>query len=135
MSGSVVYTLHLWPPLGHAAHYTGTTPERRLAQRLTDHALGRGARLTQVQLERGGSWVLAQTQPGGRATERRLKQHGATRRCEVCKAAGAYQSGELTAPEALARAGLGPVQPGAALRPAGHLRPPRATRNAPRGRC
>ncbi len=105
MSRSLVYTLHLWPPLGHAAHYTGTTPERRLAQRLTDHALGRGARLTQVQIERGGSWVLAQTQPGGRATERRLKQHGATRRCEVCKAAGAYQSGELTAPEALARAG------------------------------
>ncbi len=105
MSGNVVYTLHLWPPLGHAAHYTGSTPERRLARRLTDHALGRGARLTQVQVERGGYWVLAQTQPGGRATERRLKQHGATRRCEVCKAAGAYQSGELTAPEALARAG------------------------------
>ena len=105
MSGNIVYTLHLWPPLGHAAHYTGTTPERRLAQRLTDHALGRGSRLTQVQIERGGFWVLAQTQPGGRATERRLKQHGATRRCEVCKAAGAYQSGELTAPEALARAG------------------------------
>ena len=105
MSRSVVYTLHLWPPLGHAAHYTGTTPDRRLAQRLTDHALGRGARLTQVQAERGGSWVLAQTQPGGRALERRLKQHGATRRCEVCKAAGAYQAGELTAPEALTRAG------------------------------
>ena len=105
MSGNLVYTLHLWPPLGHAAHYTGTTPERRLAQRLTDHALGRGARLTQVQIERGGFWVLAQTQAGGRATERRLKQHGATRRCEVCKAAGAYQSGQLTAPEALARTG------------------------------
>ncbi len=105
MNGNLVYTLHLWPPLGHAAHYTGTTPERRLAQRLTDHALGRGARLTQVQIERGGFWVLAQTQPGGRAVERRLKQHGATRRCEVCKAAEAYQSGELTAPEALARAG------------------------------
>jgi hypothetical protein len=105
VTGNLVYTLHLWPPLGHAAHYTGTTPERRLAQRLTDHALGRGARLTQVQIERGGFWVLAQTQPGGRSLERRLKQHGATRRCEVCKAAGAYQSGELTAPEALARAG------------------------------
>ena len=105
MSGSLVYTLHLWPPLGHAAHYTGSTPERRLGQRLTDHALGRGARLTQVQIERGGFWVLAQTQAGGRALERRLKQHGATRRCEVCKAGGAYQSGELTAPEALARAG------------------------------
>ena len=52
--GQVVYTLHLWPPLGHAAHYTGTTPERRLERRLADHALGRGARLTQVQIERGG---------------------------------------------------------------------------------
>src|SRR5512142_2147167 len=105
MRGSVVYTLHLWPPLGHAAHYTGSTPEARLGRRLTDHAVGRGARLTQVQLERGGSWVLAQTQPGGRTTERRLKQHGAARRCEVCKALTGYRAGELTAPEGLARAG------------------------------
>ena len=103
--GQVVYTLHLWPPLGHAGHYTGTTPERRLAQRLTDHALGRGARLTQVQVERGGTWVLAQTQPGGRTTERRLKQHGATRRCQVCRAVDGYRAGELTAEAALARAG------------------------------
>ena len=101
----VVYTLHLWPPLGHAGHYTGTTPERRLVQRLTDHALGRGARLTQVQVERGGTWVLAQTQPGDRTTERRLKQHGATRRCEVCKAVDGYRAGELTGKGALARAG------------------------------
>jgi hypothetical protein len=107
MSQRVVYTLHLWPPLGHAAHYTGTTPERRLAQRLTDHALGRGARLTQVQIERGGFWVLAQTQPGGRSLERRLKQHGAARRCEVCKAVGSYQAGQLAAEDALGRAGWG----------------------------
>ena len=105
MSRSVVYTLHLWPPLGHAGHYTGSAIERRLAQRLTDHALGRGARLTQVQVERGGTWVLAQTQPGDRTTERRLKQHGATRRCEVCKAVDGYQAGELTGKAALARAG------------------------------
>jgi hypothetical protein len=127
VSGSLVYTLHLWPPLGHAAHYTGTTPERRLAQRLTDHALGRGARLTQVQIERGGFWVLAQTQPGGRATERRLKQHGATRRCEVCKATEAYQTGELTAPEALARAGWdrsNPVQRSLLLDVFGIPKPP-----------
>ncbi|MGP7995754.1 MAG: hypothetical protein ACLPKI_00220 [Streptosporangiaceae bacterium] len=105
MSRHVVYTLHLWPPLGHAAHYTGTTPERRLGQRLTDHALGRGARLTQVQVERGGFWVLAQSQPGGRGLERRLKQHGAARRCEVCKAVNGYQAGELAAEDALSRAG------------------------------
>lgn len=107
MSRHVVYTLHLWPPLEHAAHYTGTTPERRLGQRLTDHALGRGARLTQVQVERGGFWVLAQTQPGGRTLERRLKQHGAARRCEVCKAVGSYQAGQLAAEDALGRAGWG----------------------------
>ena len=28
MSGNLVYTLHLWPPLGHAAHYTGSRPRR-----------------------------------------------------------------------------------------------------------
>ena len=137
MSGNLVYTLHLWPPLGHAAHYTGTTPERRLAQRLTDHALGRGARLTQVQLERGGFWVLAQTQPGGRALERRLKQHGATRRCEVCKAARAYQSGELTAPEALARAGWdrsNPVQRSLLLDIFGLPEPPEIARRGARRR-
>ena len=26
MSRSLVYTLHLWPPLGHAAHYTIRRP-------------------------------------------------------------------------------------------------------------
>jgi hypothetical protein len=101
----LVYTLHLWPPLSHAKHYTGSALERQLARRLADHALGRGARLPQVQVERGGSWVLAQTEPGGRARERQLKQHGAARRCEVCKAVDGYQSGELTASEALTRAG------------------------------
>jgi hypothetical protein len=102
---SVVYTLHLWPPIAHAKHYTGSALERQLARRLTDHALGRGARLTQVQVERGGSWVLAQTEPGDRTEERRLKQHGAARRCEVCKAADGYRSGQLTASEALTSAG------------------------------
>jgi hypothetical protein len=101
----LVYTLHLWPPIAHAKHYTGSAFERKLAQRLTDHALGRGARLTQVQVERGGSWVVAQTEPGGRSEERRLKQHGAARRCEVCKAADGYRAGQLSAAEALTRAG------------------------------
>jgi hypothetical protein len=105
MRTSVVYTLHLWPPLGHAKHYTGSAKEGKLAQRLTDHALGRGARLTQVQAERGGSWVVAQTQPGDRTTERQLKQHGAVRRCDVCKAVDGYQAGELSPEQALARAG------------------------------
>jgi hypothetical protein len=130
MSRSVVYTLHLWPPLGHAGHYTGSAIERRLPQRLTDHALGRGARLTQVQVERGGSWVLAQTQPGGRATERRLKQHGATRRCEICKAVDGYRAGGLTPESALARAGWdrsNEVQRSILLEIFGLPKPPEAT--------
>jgi hypothetical protein len=49
--------------------------------------------------------VLAQTEPGGRGKERQLKKHGAARRCEVCKAVDGYQSGQLTASEALTRAG------------------------------
>ena len=128
--GRVVYTLHLWPPLGHAGHYTGSAIERRLAQRLTDHALGRGARLTQVQVERGGTWVLAQTQPGDRTTERRLKQHGATRRCEVCKAVDGYRAGELTGKAALARAGWdrsNEVQRSILLEIFGLPKPPEAT--------
>jgi len=135
MSRSVVYTLHLWPPLGHAGHYTGSAIERRLAQRLTDHALGRGARLTQVQVERGGSWVLAQTQPGGRTTERRLKQHGATRRCEVCKAVDDYRAGQLTPQAALARAGWdrsNEVQRSILLEIFGLPKPPEATSAQPR---
>ena len=132
--GQIVYTLHLWPPLEHAAHYTGTTYERRLAQRLTDHALGRGARLTQVQVERGGFWVLAQTQPGGRTLERQLKQHGAARRCEVCKAVNGYQAGELAAEDALSRAGWGrsnPVQRSMLLDIFGLPEPPAALQTPP----
>jgi hypothetical protein len=106
MIRSLVYTLHLWPPVAHAKHYTGYVPrEKRLPYRLADHALGRGARLTQVQVERGGSWVLAQTEPGGHNRERQLKKHGAARRCTVCKAMESYQAGELSREQALALAG------------------------------
>ena len=104
MRQSVVYTLHLWPPLEHAKHYTGSS--RNLPERLGDHALGRGARMLQVQLERGGFWVVAQTEPGGVSRERQLKNEGgASRRCQVCKAVDRYLSGELSQEEALSRAG------------------------------
>jgi hypothetical protein len=130
MSRGLVYTLHLWPPLAHAKHYTGTArDERRLPERLADHALGRGARLTQVQVGRGGFWVLAQTQPGGRILERRLKQHGAARRCEVCRAVSGYQAGELAAKDALGRAGWdrsNPVQRSMLLDIFGLPEPPEA---------
>ena len=60
MSRSLACTVHLWPQ-GQVTQCTGSS--RKLAGRLTGRALGRGAWLIQVQLERGGSWVLAQTEP------------------------------------------------------------------------
>jgi len=107
MAGQVkVYTLHLWPPMAHAKHYTGSAKDTRVRPRLTDHALGRGARMLQVQLERGGKWVLAQVEPGSRRREIQLKkQGGASRRCEVCKAVKGFRSGQLSKEEALAKAG------------------------------
>jgi hypothetical protein len=102
-----VYTLHFWPPYGdpdvqQAKHYTGWE-QGRLARRLTDHALGRGARLTQVQREAGGTWVVADVQPGTRDREQQLKERGAARRCTVCKATRDIEAGKLTKDEALAK--------------------------------
>jgi hypothetical protein len=83
-------TLHFDPPYRPdapaykcAGHYTGWALD--LEERLADHEAGRGARLTQVQKEAGGSWRLASAEPGTRADERRLKQHGAARRCPICQ--------------------------------------------------
>jgi hypothetical protein len=103
-----VYTLHFWPPYGdpevqEAKHYTGWAEEGRLARRLTDHALGRGARLTQVQREAGGTWVVADVQPGTRDREQQLKERGAARRCSVCKASRDIESGKLTKEQAFAQ--------------------------------
>jgi hypothetical protein len=106
-----VYTLHLWPPFGkpgvqQSGHYTGWALEGRLPYRLTDHALGRGARLTQLQRKAGGSWVLADVERGvTRDREHQLKYRGASRRCGVCRAERDVESGQITAGQALERAG------------------------------
>jgi hypothetical protein len=60
MSRSLACTLHLWPP-GQVRQCTGSS--RKLAGGLIGRALGRGAWLIQVQSERGGLRVLAQTEP------------------------------------------------------------------------
>jgi hypothetical protein len=105
------YTLHLWPPFGtpgvqQSGHYTGWALEGRLPYRLTDHALGRGARLTQLQREAGGSWVLANVERRvTRDREHQLKYRGASRRCDVCRAERDFQEGRITARQALERAG------------------------------
>src|SRR5260370_22347149 len=98
-----VYKLHVCPPYKHVAHYSGKSD--RLPERLTDHALGRGARLTQVQLRAGGSWVIGLAEPGGTRRERQIKGHDAGRYCYVCQAVKGYQAGELGRDEALSRAG------------------------------
>ena len=60
MSRSLAGTVHLWLQ-GQVTQRTGSL--RKLAGRLTGRALGRSAWLIQIQLERGDSWVLAQTEP------------------------------------------------------------------------
>ncbi|MGH3180604.1 MAG: hypothetical protein ACRDOE_01640 [Streptosporangiaceae bacterium] len=91
-----VYTLHLDPPLGHAKHYTGFG--KNLEARLAAHERGAGARLTQVQLERGGAWRLASAEPGTRDRETQLKERGATRRCEICKTEAQQEASAEAAP-------------------------------------
>ena len=104
MSRSVVYTLHFWPKLEHAGHYTGSSD--KLPVRLADHVLGRGARITQVQRERGGSWVVGRVEPGGRDRERQLKnQHNAALHCDVCHSLREVEKGRITKEEGLAKSG------------------------------
>jgi hypothetical protein len=59
MSRSLACTVHLWPP-GQVTRRTGSP--RKLAGRLTGRAPSHGAWLIQVQLQRGGLWVPAQTE-------------------------------------------------------------------------
>ena len=121
----VTYTLHFDPPYEPypgapaykcAGHYTGSTFEHRLAERLAEHEAGRGARLTQVQREAGGTWRLASVEPGGRDRERQLKQRGAARRCEICRTETAARWQEATSPQPEPR-----VQPD--LHPEPEIRP------------
>jgi predicted GIY-YIG superfamily endonuclease len=104
----VVYTLHFDPPYEPypdapayktAGHYTGKTLESRLEQRLLEHEEGRGARLTQVQREAGGTWRLASVEPGGAGRERQLKQHSAARRCPICQTETAARWQASTEPQ------------------------------------
>jgi predicted GIY-YIG superfamily endonuclease len=78
-----VYMLHFDQPYKHARHYVGWAAD--LAERLAEHAAGRGARLTQVVRDAGISWQLSRTWPGSRATERDIKDRRNTpAMCPVC---------------------------------------------------
>lgn len=69
---------------GHAGHYVGFT--ENLPQRLATHRSGRGARLLQVVLEDGLSFVVVRLWTGvTEAEEQRVKNlGGAARCCPVC---------------------------------------------------
>jgi predicted GIY-YIG superfamily endonuclease len=79
----------------HLTCYKGRRAPRRtrtncrqvqhLNARLAEHAAGRGARLTQVQLAAGATWRLASAEPGARDRETQLKERGAAPRCQICK--------------------------------------------------
>lgn len=90
-----VYLLHLKTPMPRgvsatgtplqAGHYIGYTED--LVGRMMEHAEGRGARFTQVCVERGIDFSLVRTWDGmGRAFERMLKTKikNAPWLCPVC---------------------------------------------------
>ena len=94
-----IYLLHF------ARRINPTRPARHsvsdaedIAQRLAEHAAGRGARLTQVAIERGITWEVARTWDGpdaDRTRERQMKRwKHSPRLCPVCRASGRSRGGE-----------------------------------------
>ena len=118
----------------------GITPGGRwragFAYRLTDHALGRGARLTQLQREAGGSWVLAGVERGvTKDREHQLKYRGASRRCERVPR-GARRPRRAGSPRSRRWSGPGGTAPpttsaGCCWRSSGWRRPRRTWPSAP----
>ena len=81
-----VYLLHFDSRYVHAGHYIGFTTD--LEARLVEHQTGRGARLMEVVVNAGRSFVLARTWPNtDRMFERKLHRRKASPRlCPLCSA-------------------------------------------------
>lgn len=81
-----IYLLHFEQPLSTAhtcQHYLGWCLD--LDVRLKAHRAGRGARLTQIAVERGIGFEVVRTWPGDRTLERRLKNRKESPRfCPLC---------------------------------------------------
>ncbi len=80
------YLIHFSTPYKHAKHYLGWSDD--LAGRLEAHAAGQGARLMEVIVSAGISWVLARTWPDvDRKFERKLKnrKNAPARLCPICR--------------------------------------------------
>jgi predicted GIY-YIG superfamily endonuclease len=99
-SAPALYLLHLEARIaGHASHYLGECDD--LAQRITSHRRGAGARLLATAQARGIGWRLVRTwaapaDKGARLQlERRLKNAHGPRLCPVCNP-NAHRLGTLT---------------------------------------
>jgi hypothetical protein len=82
MRQSLVYTLHFWPKLEHAGHYTGSS--HKLPARLVDHVLGRapGSPRSSVSAAARGwsaAWSRAGTTGNANSRTSPRRQHGITR--------------------------------------------------------
>lgn len=94
MSGEVgwVYTLHLHTRLGRegrngAAHYTGWARDGGLLARLRSHrSVNCDAAMMRFCAKAGITWHVGALCRGTRDDERRMKNHGADRRCWTCLA-------------------------------------------------
>lgn len=82
----LIYLLHFERPISSAhtcQHYIGWALD--LNARLGMHRAGKGARLTQVAVERGIGFEVVRTWPGTRDLERQLKNRKeAPRLCPMC---------------------------------------------------
>ena len=85
MSKGIVYLLHFSTPYKHAKHYIGFTKD--LESRIQRHLGGDGARLIEVIVKEGITFVVARTwKSKTRGFERRLKNLKNTPRfCPICK--------------------------------------------------
>lgn len=89
----MVYLIHLSQPLrrksGGSQHYIGFSPNAQtFGERIRQHCQGKGARFTQVAVERGIDLEFVRLwHEGDRQFERQLKrQKNARRYCPLCNA-------------------------------------------------
>lgn len=85
---SRVYLIHFHEPIAPGRHtcqhYLGSA--KHLRDRIAEHRAGRGARLTQVAIERGIAFTVVRTWEGGRHLERQLKNRkNGFRLCPICQ--------------------------------------------------
>ncbi len=82
----MIYIIHFDEKLAHAQHYVGYCKEERFAIRMFEHGAGIGAKILRALVEKGIHYRIANTFPGDRILERRIKNQKNTRRyCPICK--------------------------------------------------